>query len=585
MKRKSNEEETVKVSSHSYASRVSAVYNVLGAHPYIAAFLTIVILTPLCYGAQNNMTPSAKMIFCLIGIALPAAVILLLVRSGLAAHLPSYAVAGVTVIAGLVLSYCFVRSFYPALWIFCYTLLAAVLFRLSLLRDNSDRDRHNAFAIMAVSFALKFSYVLYTSCYTRQNDVGRFNTERGHASYIEYLIENRHLPDFYPASRWQYYHPPLHHTVSAGWISICENVFGAGYNYARESLQMLMLFYSAACVIAVYKLLRHFGFSGKALCLPLMLFAFHPAFILSSGAINNDQLATLLIILTMLFTVRWSREATMKNIIPIAISIGFAMMTKLNAALIAPAVAVIFLWKLAKNIKTWKKLFVQFAVFGVIVFPLGLWWSVRNYIRWGMDPTYVPNLGEETQYVGDDIIGRLFSFAPKQFKRVFENWLMDGHAYDEYNPNVAILKNSLFAEHMSEDNFPKGTVFVPTLLFWVAMLLALFSVGIMVYHLIKKDTRLELHDKAFFAGYWAFLMYYFYLFCYLFPNTCTQNFRYIVPLLAVSAVQFAMLFDSKEEGGETKLRKAVNVTVTCAIFLFALLSTATYLLVGYVDSH
>lgn len=568
----------------SYTAQVAAFYDILGAHPYLFSFLAVLVLTPLCFGAQRNMTQSAKMIWCLAGMALPALAAAMLKRSGHIGRYETNVIIAVIGTVGLLLSSFFVKADYTAGWIFCYITAAAVLFRLTLIRDKKNRDRHNAFMIMLISFGIKFSYVLYTSCYTRQNDVGRFDTERGHASYIEYLIQNAHLPDFRPTSRWQYYHPPLHHTVSALWISMCENVFGIERNYARESLQMLMLFYSVAAVIVVYKLLRHFGFDGKALILPLALFAFHPSFILSSGAINNDQLATLLLLLTILFTVRWSRQPTFKNIIPIAFSIGLAMMTKLNAALIAPAVAVVFLWQLAKNLKSWKKLFVQYAVFGVICVPLGLWWSVRNYLRWKTDPTYVPWLGESQQYVGDDIFGRIFSFAHKQFASVFESWIMDGDAYDEYNPNVAILKNSLFSEHTDEKNFPGASVLVPTVLFWVALVLALFCVGLTVYYLLKKSTRIQLRDKAFLAGYWAFLMYYFYLFCYLYPNTCTQHFRYISPLLAVSAVQYAMFFDRRELGEQSAVKKVLSRTVTVLIIAFSVLSLLTYFILGYNDT-
>ena len=567
-----------------YNRRAWTILSVAEAHPFLTAFLTVVLLTPLCFGAQDNITTSARMIWCLIGIGIPLTAAVLLYRNKVLNKPSAVVCVAATLAVGFWCCYEFNASKRMFLWIFLYITLAAVILRASLKSDKKHRDSYNAMFIMLTSFGIKFAYVLYTSCYIRQNDVGSFDKGSGHAGYIEYLIQNMHLPDFRPSTRWQFYHPPFHHTVSAAWISICENVFGASRNFARESLQMLMLFYSMAAVIIVYKLLKHFGFTGKALVLPLALFAFHPAYILSAGAINNDQIANLLTVLTILLVVRWTKEPTLRNIIPIALSVGFAMMSKLNAALIAPAIAAVFLWYLAKNLKKWKNIFLQYGIFLLISVPIGLFWSVRNLIRWGMDPTYVPFIGESNQFVGDDIIGRLTNFEGKQFFPVFENWIRQGSDFDEYNPNVAILKNSLFGEEINANHFPGRNDAVPTMLFWLALVLALLGVVLTVWFMFRKNTRIELHDKAFMAGFWAFSMYYFYLFCFLYPNTCTQNFRYIYHLLSISAVQYAMLFDVLETGEQTAVKKWCSKVLTAAIIAFCILAVLTYLLVGIAET-
>lgn len=564
--------------------RINTFYSAVGAHPFWCAFLVCVLLTPLCFGALDNISDGAYMLVCLCYVAAPcAAVVYIMGRRGISGwrdRLAVLAAAAGLLIAGLALTKAFRGSEHRIIWIFAGIVLPALLLRGIALRDREHSDRHWAFLIMVTSFAIKLCYVLYTSFYTRQHDVGSFDGEKGHAGYIEYILKNRGLPDFDPRTRYQYYHPPLHHTVSAAWIYLCEEVFGVSRNNARESLQMLMLFYSVASLIVVYKLLRHFGFKGKALILPLALFAFHPSYILSSGSINNDQLSNLLTLVAILLTMRWCKSPTLRNIIPIALAIGFAMMSKLNAGIVAPAVAVMFLWQLVKHKEELGRFMKQFCIFGVIVFPLALWWQVKNKLMFHMPFDYVPNIGTEHQYVGDDIIGRLTDFAPKQFSSVFECFIQYGDAYDEYNPTVAILKNSLFGEYLDTPNFPNGNVIVPTLLFWLAAVLALLAVVVTVVFLFKKSTRLPLYAKVFFGGYWAFAMYYFYLFCYLYPNTCTQNFRYIQPLMVVGVVQYAMTFDELEGGKETLLKKIFVRGLTAALAAFGLLSIAVYLLVG-----
>ena len=563
--------------------RTGGFYCVIGRHPFLISFGLIFLLVPLCFGAQSNITDSAKMVWCLFGLAGPIAAMFVFYSMDLISKKAFFICSGVLVIPWMLVSHAFIRSERASLWIFGYMAGGAFLYWYMTLGDKERSDKHNAFVIMVLSFSIKYCYVLYSSCYTRQNDVGSFDKDWGHAGYIEYLIQNKHFPDFCPTERWQFYHPPLHHTISACWIDFCENILGASRNHARESLQMLMLFYSVAAVIIVYKLLRYFDFSGKSLLLPLALFAFHPAYILSSGAINNDQLAALLTVLTMLFTLRWFRQPDTKHIIPIALSIGFGMMAKLNAGTIAPAVAALFLWQLIKHVNEIKTFIRQYIVFGVICVPLGLWWQVKNRIVWGMPFDYVPTVGG-SQYIDMGIFERLFDFSGKQFSPVFENWTTDGRSFTEYNPNIAILKNSIFGENIKESNFPGENTVIPTILFWVALVLALIGVFAMFFFLFKKNTRLSRPHKLFFAIYWIFTMYYFYVFCYTYSATCTMNFRYLTPLLAVSAIEYAMLFDHLESGRGNTVKKVISRVLTVGVILFCVLSVVTYLLVGYVGA-
>ncbi len=73
----------------------------------------------------------------------------------------------------------------------------------------------------------------------------------------------------------------------------------------------------------------------------------------------------------MLYTIRWYRDSSLKNILILAVMIGCAMMAKVSAGLVAPAVAVVFLVKLWRERKSWKRYFGQFIPFGLVVFPPG----------------------------------------------------------------------------------------------------------------------------------------------------------------------------------------------------------------------
>ena len=258
------------------------------------------------------------------------------------------------------------------------------------------------------------------------------------------------------------------------------------------------------------------------------------------------------------------------------------MMAKLNVGTIAPAVAVLFLIQFVRNADKLKKFFFQYIVFGVICVPLALWWQIKNKIVWGLSITYVPNVGGN-QEIEMGIFERLFDLSPKQFSPVFINWLDHGSDFTEYNPNVAILKNSLFGESIREQNFPGGNTVLPTVFFWLATVLALIGVAAIVFFFFKKDTKLEMPYKVFLGVFWAFDMYYFYLFCYTYSATCTMNFRYLTPLLAVSAVEYAMLFDHLDREGSSTVKRVMSKALTVGVVLFCVLSVVTYLTVGYME--
>jgi len=206
------------------------------------------------------------------------------------------------------------------------------------------------FVIMGFGFLLKYVYVCYTSIYTRQHDVRDFTDEyKGHAGYIQYFIDNHHLPDFDPTTHYQFYHPPLHHIISAIWIEASERIFDLEPEVAQESLQSLTLFYAIVIVILSYRILQHFNLRGCALYIPLIIIAFHPAFILFSGSINNDVLSVVFILGAILCTLQWYRNQTLKNILKIAFCVGLGMMTKLSAGIVAIPIAIVFLVVLIKK--------------------------------------------------------------------------------------------------------------------------------------------------------------------------------------------------------------------------------------------
>ncbi|MBR1751289.1 MAG: glycosyltransferase family 39 protein, partial [Ruminococcus sp.] len=455
------------------------------------------------------------------------------------------------------------------------------------------KEQLNMFMLLAASFMMKFYYVYLSSCYTRQHDVHGFGGESGHAGYMEYILFNHKLPDFDVREVWQYCHPPLHHIICALWIDINENLLGIGHNPARESLQTLTLFYSMCIVITAYRILKQFDLKGAALYIPMIIIAFHPAFIMFSGSINNDVLSVAFMMGAFLCTIRWYRGQDFIDLMKIALCVGLGMMTKLSAALVAPPIAVVFLIVFIKKIKEQGSaaaynMITEFAVFGAVCVPLGLWFEIKNYVKYKVPITYVQEMPKNvTQFIGkQNFITRITDFSSKQFSSPFEQWLQvtesgERVGYNEYSPLVTLLKNSLYGEYINESNYGlsilPNSMMICKLFFWLGVVIAAVCFFLMIFNLSNK-CGLTPTEKTFFGSFYAMLMLNFYNMAKDYPFTCRMNFRYITPTVIIGAF-FLGLTIKNLSSDEGKAELAVKTITTSVALLFALLSIIIFVFV------
>ncbi|WP_010248694.1 ArnT family glycosyltransferase [Acetivibrio cellulolyticus] len=294
------------------------------------------------------------------------------------------------------------------------------------------------------SLLLRVMYIMYTPYYTRQHDSDGIDSSVGHIAYIQHFFNNNFmLPDFDPRTKTQFYHPPLHHFISALWLKF-NSVLGMEYVQAVENIQVLTLFYTGCINILCYKIFKEFSLEKLGLIIPFSIVCFHPTLIILSGSINNDVLCLTLMVAAILFTIRWYKNPTTLTIIKIAVSLGLSMMAKSSGFLIAPAIAVVFFFKLWQKRDMFFKLIGQFATFGVICIPLGLWWSVYNFVKYKMPFNAILRLDISPQYLGDcSVITRLFEFNPIKFENIYTGF---GNPYRDSNIFIALLKTSVFGE-------------------------------------------------------------------------------------------------------------------------------------------
>ena len=398
--------------------------------------------------------------------------------------------------------------------------------------------------IFVASLCLKLDYIFYTSCYMRQQDTLIFDYPMGHLGYIGYLYYNHHLPDFDTRTAWSFSHPPLHHAIAALWVKL--NVkLGVELELAIENIQLLTVFYSMGILLFAYLILKEFEVKGKALYAWLLLIAFHPTLVLLSGSVNNDELALFFMMGAVLYTIRWYRDSSLKNILILAVMIGCAMMAKVSAGLVAPAVAVVFLVKLWRERKNWKRYFGQFIPFGLVVFPLGLWAPLRNKLLFGVPLNYAEKLKlDDPQFIGNiPVLKRFFDFSPYQFAHLDVQFEEAG-TYREFNVFLGLLKTAIFGQTDFYQE-SQGLTVTGTVLFWMNVVLVVLAAYAIVRSIVTYRRHLAMEKWFLLLGSAVYLLSYF-QFCLEYPHICTMNVRYIL-LLLFTGLFFACIWGQERE--------------------------------------
>ena len=296
--------------------------------------------------------------------------------------------------------------------------------------------------LVMAGIILRFGYMLYTPFYVRGHDVGTFDGF-GHLGYVYRLYTTGILPDSFLE---QFYHPPFAHIADALVIKLYAALTGqSDLNVIFQAAKIVPCFASCGVIVLSYRLFGEFYFTPRARLIAMTLIALHPTFILLSASINNDMLMVFFFMAAFLYTVRWYKTPSYKNILLTAVFIGCAMSTKFSGALVAFFTAGVFLIVFIRAVKKRKavSLLAQFGAFAIVCFPLGLWYSVRNLFLYGQSIGYVAPIGTDSALcvLDHSVVERLLSFNPV---RLFRSVYCD--PWTDFNLWEYTVKCSLFGE-------------------------------------------------------------------------------------------------------------------------------------------
>ena len=379
--------------------------------------------------------------------------------------------------------------------------------------------------LLCIGILMRVGYMIYTPCNVRSHDLWELNENSyGHASYLLQVI-NGHLPK---TNTVQFYQQPLYYILGAVVSRFINFILQTKDAYSMvDAAKTVSCMASCVSLIVSREIFRECGLAGRGLMRAMMLVTFLPVYFLSGGRIGPDALSGMFMMLVFWYTLKWLKKKDWKNTILLALFYGLGMMTKVSCATLAVFTALVFAGCLYQNCKdgTWKSLLGKYLVFGAISLPIGLWYSVRNYLLFSQPLAYVPVIGEDSD---------LYTGGYSVFQRIFavnvKNLFADPFAavYDDYNLPVYALKSSLFGEF----HFDKMKGIASVLLFFAA-LLAVYCMIALIYQIgfAKGDRMGRLCLTAaviFYAGIVAFYL--------KLPYGCSMDFRYMLFLPVPMAV-------------------------------------------------
>lgn len=413
-------------------------------------------------------------------------------------------------------------------------------------KKNNEKYFKMVYLILFLGIVMRIGYMLYTPVNVRSHDAGMMGIDQyGHFSYIHRIYVTHRLPD---TNLGQLYHPPLFHILSAIMMRLVK-VFVTDHEVSRliEAAKIVSCFASCATLRITYLICKELELDSKYTCITTAFIAFLPNMYLLSGRINNDSLVIYFMFVIILYTFRWCKNRCYRNTMVLALAFGLGMSTKISCGIFAVFTGTIMLIVLVKEIRNGKvsNIIKKLLCFGVISFPLGLWYPIRNYILYKQPFNYVLKISIENKiYCGDRGIFERFIQIP--VKSLFEN--LYNRPFEDYNIHMYSLKGALFGEFSF-----KIHDFIPILLlvlYLFIMMISMLGMLLAIIRVIKSIRNKTIKESTInhiviligMPAIWLIMMVSYISFNVRYPFGCTMDYRYIVPVALVNAMTYGYFY-------------------------------------------
>jgi len=424
----------------------------------------------------------------------------------------------------------------------CMGLFGAYLLLLLLLRVRKVPLKEYAVPlILGAGFLMQLAFIIRMPYDFSWHDLGGFGALEdtqiygGHMGYINYLVKFGRLPMENPLVKAyeDFYHPPLYHLIQAGFLKI-NLLAGIPLEAALEHLQITTMFFSSLSLWLAWQILEELGCSYRGVRAGVLFAAFQPMFIIYAGTLNNDITSLFFLLLTVLYTLRWLKEPTLRRVIFIALALGLGMAAKFSVVVMALPLGLVFAVRLFQNLREWKTYVPQYLLFLLISVPVGIAWQLFHAIRFGMPLSFV-RLPAESVNVGHLPLAARYGIPDGAALR---SLFYTGIRKLDYNIWFQTLKTALFDEMTL---FPTGSPmwYLSYLLTSLFALLAATAAALFAHVSVKRDPVSPPLGRLFLAVFAVSLLGSYLLFSLQYPYICSFNFRYIFPVVVLAATAFA----------------------------------------------
>ncbi len=418
-------------------------------------------------------------------------------------------------------------------WIFTGILFAGnvlafyLIFRLKRKDKITAEQTISAIIFMAFLFHLLYAQFTGAANLSRQNDTIQFVSGGGHLGYIWHVWAYGTLPQADPRSLWEFSQPPLYYLLSGYWCKI-SSLLGVNLLKVAENIQFLSVFCVTLITIYVDKIMVRMKITAQKRIWGVFLLSCIPYTTYLSGAVNNDVLLVLLTVMSFYYALKWYEEPKLFTLIVDAVITGLLVMSKSSGALIAPAILVLWIMRFIKDKGMRLRRVGEYLLFAVISLPLGLWWNVRNMVRFDMPFLYVNEPSTESvQYIPNySIWERLFDVKNQLNHPYIE--LFNTSPNVDHNIIISTVKTLTFTQSV-EVMATNITRFwgMAALIMTIILLLMLIVFGIVG---LCKGKTAKHHKIAGLVLTVSYLVFYLY-FNVQYPFVHTMHARYILPII------------------------------------------------------
>ncbi len=395
-----------------------------------------------------------------------------------------------------------------------------------------EKIKNNTSTIVIYLSGVLVRFIAMLNAYplTNQHDVeGKYNW----MGYAVHIFNNWALPN---SNKYEYSQPPINSILQAVLMKIFSPFIRyskINYKHLYSSTRILSFIYSCITLYIIYKILEEFDIKKKMKNFVFAIMALYPGIVFMTTQYSNDNIAYMFFYLSLLLSIRWAKDKKLSTIILLALSIGIGMLTKISVGLIAFITGPMMIAVLIKA-KNKKNIFIQLIIFAMIVFPIGLSYSIRNYVLFGQQigSIYEVGMGStvDLKMYNYTIVDRFLSFP---ISRVVEKTNGIYHDFSEYNVWIDLIKTSTYDEF----NFGNGTIksfltvlYFANIIFYFVGFIAVIITTIDVIKMFMNKTSFDnayLNFKTICLMLFVLALFAYISFNVRYPYTCNSNYRYI----------------------------------------------------------